>query len=201
MKDLRDALLDIKDKCETMKCSSAVKFAVQKSEAEQFFKKDKSEGEERIENIRELVTLAARYDMFPPLVGVEKFLEDASLASDQDELEKNTDAVKLMTVHASKGLEFECVFITGLEEDLFPHKKISESGISENEQEEERRLFYVALTRAKKKVFLIYAQARTIYGSTILNMPSEFITDIDDSLLENEAPMGGEREKVIWLDF
>jgi DNA helicase-2/ATP-dependent DNA helicase PcrA len=201
LQSLRTALADIKNQCEINKCSVAVKFAIQKSGIEDFLRQDKTEGEERMENIRELVTLASRYDIFPPLEGVERFLEDASLASDQDELEKDTNAVKLMTVHSSKGLEFDYVFISGLEDDLFPHKRLSESRISENEQEEERRLFYVALTRARKKVFLTYAQSRTIYGSTTVNMPSEFITDIDDSLLETEAPIGGEKEKFIWLDF
>ncbi len=140
---------------------------------------------ERLENLFELVSLATKYDQLSPEQGIEKLLEDASLASDQDEMEKDRNAVKLMTVHASKGLEFEYVFVTGLEEDLFPHSK---GGKKENIEaaEEERRLFYVALTRAQKKLFLSFAAVRTIFGSKQINVPSEFLEDIGDHLMEPE---------------
>jgi DNA helicase-2/ATP-dependent DNA helicase PcrA len=141
------------------------------------------DGEENLENLRELVSVAAQYS------SVEALLENAALATDQDELEKDNNAVKLMTVHASKGLEFDYVFITGLETDLFPHKRMNEHGISQAEEEEERRLFYVALTRAKKKVFLSYAQIRTIFGSQKINTPSEFISDIDKELIEEHREL------------
>ena len=106
-----------------------------------------------------------------------------------------------MTVHAAKGLEFDEVFIAGLEEGLFPHKKIFESSVSEEENEEERRLFYVALTRARKKVYLSFASVRTIFGTTQVNIPSEFISDISDDLIESEGrEMSGPRPKVIYFD-
>ena len=145
------------------------------------------EGTERVENIKELVTLATKYDDLPLPAGIEKMLEEAALASDQDSLiKKQTDSVKVMTVHAAKGLEFDYVFITGLEENLFPHKRMSEQNQSEQDNEEERRLFYVALTRARKKLFLCYASIRTIFGSKQMNIPSEFLSDIDEALVEQE---------------
>ena len=155
------------------------------------------EGTERIENIKELAVLASRYDkMFAENdievggnsweEGIQKLLEDASLASDQDSENPEKDGARLMTVHASKGLEFSYVFITGLEEGLFPHDRNNDENVSDEETEEERRLFYVAITRAKKKLFLSYAQTRTIFGNRGSNIPSEFVLEIPDEFLEHE---------------
>ena len=143
---------------------------------------DKSEeGIERIENIKELVALASRYNKESPEEGVEKFLEDVSLASDQDSDKEEVDGVRLMTVHASKGLEFAYVFVVGLEEGLFPHSR--DESLSEEDAEEERRLFYVAITRAKDRLFLTLARVRKIYGTDIAAEPSSFLADIDSSLM------------------
>ena len=90
----------------------------------------------------------------------------------------------LMTVHAAKGLEFPYVFVSGLEEGLFPHERLDATGI---DQEEERRLFYVALTRAGRKLWLTYANSRMIFGSTRVNLPSSFLVDIDAELVELEG--------------
>jgi DNA helicase II / ATP-dependent DNA helicase PcrA len=149
--------------------------------------------------MRELATLAIKYDHLPIGEGIEKLIEEAALATDQDSLTKNEDAVKLMTVHASKGLEFDYVFITGLEEDLFPHQRM---GTTKNKEdgEEERRLFYVAITRARKKIYLTYANTRTIFGSTQSNTPSQFISDIDESLIEKDETFEY-REKIIYLEL
>lgn len=146
---------------------------------------------ERIENIKELSALASRYDnLLGGGIGyeekIEKFLEDTALVSDQDSDKKEKNGVRLMTVHASKGLEFSYVFITGLEEGLFPHDRDNDENVSEEEAEEERRLFYVAVTRAKKKIFLSYAQTRTVFGNRGVNIPSEFILEIPDEYLERE---------------
>ena len=97
-----------------------------------------------------------------------------------------------MTVHASKGLEFDYVFITGLEDGLFPHGRTDVSEASE-ESEEERRLFYVALTRARKKLFLTHSQFRTIFGQRQACIPSDFISDIDESLTEEESHTSSRR--------
>jgi len=131
--------------------------------------------------------------------GIEKLIEEAALATDQDSLVRNEEAVKLMTVHASKGLEFDYVFITGLEEDLFPHQRM---GATKNKEdgEEERRLFYVALTRARKKIFLTYANTRTIFGSLQVTVPSQFICDIDEEYLEPDQTFEY-REKIVYLEL
>ncbi len=180
-------LSEIKSKIENEKISDVVKFVIQRSGLEEMFKKGKEEDLERLENLRELVTYASAFDYYPHEDGVLKFLEHAALFSDQDEIKDDRKGVKLMTVHAAKGLEFDVVFITGLEEDLFPHKRLDEDERSLEEGEEERRLFYVALTRARRKIFLTYASVRTVFGSREVRMPSEFVLDIDDDLLKRET--------------
>ncbi|TSD00125.1 MAG: ATP-dependent DNA helicase PcrA [Parcubacteria group bacterium Greene1014_15] len=182
----REILVNIREKAATLKPSELIKFVMKRSGIETTFKAENSEDSERLLNIQELVSLAIKYDTLPIPQGVEKMVEDAVLASDQDTLIKDENAVKLMTVHASKGLEFDNVFICGLEEGIFP----SSSGRNTKtlvEFEEERRLFYVALTRARKKVFLTCASVRTIFGQRETQVPSEFISDINDSLLEQAA--------------
>ncbi|OGJ01079.1 hypothetical protein A3G98_02560, partial [Candidatus Nomurabacteria bacterium RIFCSPLOWO2_12_FULL_37_8] len=185
----------IKEKIENNKASEVIKFVVEKSGIKEELSSGNEEDMERLENIKELATLALKYDNLENGRGVEKLLEDASLASDQDsimlneEKKKDVNAIKLMTVHASKGLEFKYVFITGLEDGLFPHEGHYEK---REDGEEERRLFYVAVTRAKERLFLSFANFRTIFGARIINAPSEFISDIPGDLLERE----GEKNKI-----
>ncbi len=188
-------LVEIREFALSHKTSETVKFVVRETGMEKIYKEGHEEDVERLENIRELATLALRYDLFDPETGITKFLEDAALASDQDEIEDKSVKVKLMTVHASKGLEFENVFITGLETGLFPHEGMG--GGEERDEEEERRLFYVALTRAKKKLFLSYSSVRTIFGSRQVNLPSDFLSDIPDHLLM--ADDGSNSLKTIYL--
>lgn len=188
-------LEEIKEKIQTEKVSQVIKYVVKRSGIEQELSSGTDEEIERLENIKELATLALKYDSLENGKGVEKLLEDASLASDQDSLiergeeKKKTDSVKLMTVHAAKGLEFKQVFIVGLEDGLFPHERHNDSQ-SSSDREEERRLFYVAITRAEKKVYLSFANFRTIFGSRQINSPSEFISDIPADLLEREGEKG-----------
>jgi DNA helicase II / ATP-dependent DNA helicase PcrA len=187
------------------KPSEVIKYVITESGIEKELKDGNDEDKERLENMYELATLAIKYDYLPVGEGIEKLLEEASLASDQDSLDqtiqakKNEEAVKLMTVHASKGLEFDYVFITGLEEGLFPHERI-EKVKSKDDGEEERRLFYVAVTRARKKLFLTSASSRTIFGSTQSNIPSQFITDIDTEFIETDQVFEY-REKIIYLEL
>jgi DNA helicase-2/ATP-dependent DNA helicase PcrA len=181
------------------KPSEVIKFVIKETGIEQELREGNDEDRERLENIRELATLAIKYDYLPLGEGIEKLIEEAALATDQDSLEKNEDAVKLMTVHASKGLEFDHVFITGLEEDLFPHQRIN-TVKNKEDNEEERRLFYVAITRARKKIFMTYANTRTIFGSTQSNTPSQFIGDISEDFLENDQTFEY-REKIIYLEL
>lgn len=182
--------------------SETVKFVIKESGLESEFRQGGEEEQERLENVRELVTLARRYDDKPGVEGIEAFLTEAALHSDQDEMEKPVAGVKLMTVHASKGLEFDFVFITGLEDGLFPHERMHEGKAATEDSEEERRLFYVALTRARKKVFLSYAQTRTIFGSRQVNVPSEFIFDVPAELVEKEEGTYGLLRKPLFsIDF
>jgi DNA helicase-2/ATP-dependent DNA helicase PcrA len=153
------------------------------------------EGEEREANVRELVSLALKYESLEPLEGIERLLEDATLASDQDALDGAKSAVRLMTVHAAKGLEFDHVFIAGLEQGLFPHERDGDA--TDAEREEERRLFYVALTRARKRVHLTCVSIRTVFGSRNVALPSEFLADISDHLLEAVEPGAIGKERVI----
>lgn len=202
VRSFRSLLSAIAQKTKTDKASEVIKYVLMMSGMEHAFKEEGDQ--ERLENARELATLALKYDAFVAPEGIEKMLEEAALASDQDTLDeqskgKQKNGVKLMTVHASKGLEFDYVFISGLEQDLFPHSKMSESANSPEESEEERRLFYVALTRAKKKLFLSRANVRTIFGNKQITLPSEFLADIDEDLKEIEEPVTG--IKSIFIDF
>ncbi|MEA3399577.1 MAG: UvrD-helicase domain-containing protein [Patescibacteria group bacterium] len=177
---------DIKKYTKKHTPSEIIKFILQKSGLEESLSKGSGDDLEKLDNIKELVSLATKYD------DIEKLLEDASLSSDQDNLEKGK-GVKLMTIHAAKGLEFKYVFITGLEQDLFPHSRIKKE-----ESEEERRLFYVALTRAEKKLFLSYTSLRTVFGTKQVNEVSEFIADIPEHLLEYQTDVSSEG-KVIYI--
>ncbi|MBP9802704.1 MAG: UvrD-helicase domain-containing protein [Candidatus Pacebacteria bacterium] len=201
-----EILEKIKEKIQTEKVSEIIKHTVKITGIERELLEGGEEELERLENIKELATLALKYDNLENGLGVEKLLEDASLASDQDSIMINAetrlrqgydgqekikkDGVKLMTVHAAKGLEFKYVFITGLEDGLFPHERLGDKKNGED-SEEERRLFYVALTRAEKKLFLSFATFRTIFGSRQINAPSEFISDIPQDIIEREGEEPG----------
>ena len=189
----------IKKESEEKKPSEVIKFIIRESGLELELQKGNDEDKERLENMRELATLATKYDYLPKMEGVEKLLEECALTSDQDTLEKNEKAVKLMTVHASKGLEFDYVFITGLEEDLFPHQPVGKDEKTPEEMEEERRLFYVAITRARKKLFLTCTEMRTIFGSQQMNLPSHFLADFNNDFLEEEK--FEYREKIVYLEW
>jgi DNA helicase-2/ATP-dependent DNA helicase PcrA len=133
------------------------------------------ESEGRLENLAELVGSAEEAE------SIEQFLEQVSLVSDQDEIDGDDSQVMLMTVHAAKGLEFPAVFIMGLEEGVFPHlRSIGEP----DEMEEERRLAYVAITRAQERLYLSHAWSRTLYGGTQYNPPSRFLDEIPARLVE-----------------
>ncbi|MCI5108686.1 MAG: UvrD-helicase domain-containing protein [Candidatus Pacebacteria bacterium] len=173
-------LSKIYEKAGKVKMSDFIKHTLKVSGLQEQLSNDGDDGLERLENIYELASLASRYDKLDPEEALDNFLSDAALATDQDNISSD-ESVKLMTVHASKGLEFDYVFITGLEEGLFPHERLDDK---DTDNEEERRLFYVAITRARNKVFLSYAHSRTVFGSSDLRIPSEFIGDIDPSFIE-----------------
>ena len=130
------------------------------------------QGEARQENVKELLSVAQEYQD----AGLDGFLEEVSLVSDLDSADFNGDAVTLMTLHAAKGLEFPVVFMTGLEETIFPH---SRALYDQSEMEEERRLCYVGMTRARQELYMVYANSRLLYGGVQHNPPSRFLSEID----------------------
>ena len=199
VRSLRALLLRIKETALTKTPSELIRFVAVEAGFERTFKEDKLEGSERLENLRELGNLAARYDSELQGEALEKFLETSALQSDQDELKDEANAARLMTVHAAKGLEFDTVFIVGLEEGLFPYARAEETAAAtEKSEEEERRLCYVALTRAQKKIYLSYASSRTVFGSKNQQLPSSFISDIPPYLLDTES--AGWLGTTIYLD-
>jgi len=142
------------------------------------------EGESKLENVRELSTVAEKYGSKRKASEVLKdFLEEVSLLSAEEENQDGKDRVQLMTLHSAKGLEFDIVFIAGMEEGIFPH---SSSALDPKEMEEERRLCYVGITRAKKAIYLINARTRHLFGNLQANNPSRFIKDIPEHLTNNE---------------
>lgn len=158
--------------------------------------KEGPEGEVRLENVRELISVAKKYDSSEAREEHEDvlaaFLEEVALASDVDNVDQGSEAVHLMTMHSAKGLEFPIVFIAGLEEGVLPH---SRSLLSYEEMEEERRLMYVGLTRAKEKLFLLFTRSRMLFGSTHMNAPSRFLDDIPEELLVHSSHREAEQKK------
>lgn len=142
------------------------------------------ENESRIENLKELITVASRYDEEIPPEGLRRFLEEISLLEGLSANSDNDNVVTLMTIHAAKGLEFDHVFVAGVEEGLFPH---TNSILDQKEMEEERRLAYVAITRAKRNLYLTHAVSRRYFGSIQRNPVSRFVEDIDQKLLTKAA--------------
>jgi len=151
---------------------------------EKFLLDGSEEGQMRYENVEELLTVAKKYEEFESAESLKLFLEEVALVSDTDNIDQNKDAVHLMTLHSAKGLEFKVVFIVGLEEGILPH---SRSMLSAEEMEEERRLMYVGITRAKEKVYLLFTGERNIFGSTQSNPPSRFLDDIPSHLIEGAS--------------
>ena len=150
------------------------------------------DGEDRWDNILELRTVANDYRHLAPKDSLSSFLEGVALVSDVDSYDEKVDAVTLITLHAAKGLEFPVVFIVGMEEGLLPHRKSSDDP---DQMEEERRLCYVGITRAKQRVYLVRAFRRSSLGSTLVNLPSRFLLDIPPHLVM--PPRGYAPEKAM----
>lgn len=140
--------------------------------------------EDRVNNIKELSSMFIKYEEESEDANLSEFLEDIALISDIDSYNEDEDAVVLMTLHSAKGLEFPVVFIPGMEEGIFPG---NQSMFSEEDLEEERRLAYVGITRAKKKLYLISSQQRMLYGQTSRNMPSRFLREIPSSVIDDQS--------------
>ena len=148
-----------------------------------------AEADARIENIKELVGSIGDFEEEAEVPSLDNFLELVALQTDVDAANFNTEQVTLMTVHAAKGLEFDAVFVTGLEEGLFPLIRQGEAIFTDSEElDEERRLGYVAMTRARKKLFLTRARTRKLFGNTRTNPPSRFIANVPAAITKNLTP-------------
>ena len=142
------------------------------------------ESEIRLENLEEFKSITKAFEERIGLVSLEDFLYEVSLVNDKDEYKDSRHKVSLMTIHSVKGLEYDFVFVLGLEEGIFPHLN---SLMSSSETEEERRLCYVAITRAKEKLYLLNARRRTLFGKEGINPPSRFLGEINDDLIESNT--------------
>ena len=173
---------EAKSKKDNMQISEFVKYVLKKSGYIKALEDEKTiEAENRIENLEEFLTVAMEFEKEEAEANLTNFLEGMTLSSDVDNMEENEDTVTLMTLHSAKGLEFPVVFLVGMEEGIFPgFRSIGEP----KEIEEERRLCYVGVTRAKENLFLTCTKMRTMFGSTSCNSPSRFLEEIPTDLLD-----------------
>jgi len=165
----------------------------------ELFNDKSTEGVQRYENIQELLNSIKEWTESPDNEegevmdkGLGSYLQQITLLTDADEKDENADTVKLMTIHAAKGLEFDCVFAAGLEEMLFPNAMAINT---REELEEERRLFYVVITRARKKLWISYANTRYKFGSLVQNEPSRFIEELPEQFIDRSFAGGGSRNQ------
>ena len=199
-RDMINELIKEKDK---IKVSELIKKTLKDSGYEDMLNSEGTkETEIRFDNLMEFIGVAIEFENENAENSLGDFLDSIALVSDVDNLDESTDAVTLMTMHSAKGLEFDNVFLVGMEEGLFPSKR----SIEEDAQtEEERRLCYVAITRAKKHLFITNTKKRTLYGSTTYSIPSRFIDEIPEKLLsetsiENKENKGARNNQNTWLD-
>ncbi|NWJ44628.1 MAG: UvrD-helicase domain-containing protein [Chloroflexi bacterium] len=194
---IRNALLDFVNLLEAfirargeMTLLELFDYVMEKSGYELSLRDGSEEGEERWHNVQELRTVCQEYNHMPGNDALPAFMEDVALVADVDKFNPDADAATLITLHAAKGLEFPVVFIVGLEEGILPHSRSLEN---ENQLEEERRLLYVGITRAKNRLYLVYAFRRSLYGGqNIPTKPSRFLLDLPSQLVKGyqQAPTG-----------
>jgi DNA helicase-2/ATP-dependent DNA helicase PcrA len=157
-----------------------IELVIKKSGYEKYLDDGTTTGSERVENVRELLSVGQEYLKNHDEVSLDEFLEEIALIADIDNWNPNEEAVTLMTFHAAKGLEFRAVFMAGMEENLFPH---ANSSWDNEKLEEERRLCYVGITRAEERLYMTITRSRMLYGKTLSNSPSRFLADIPAHLV------------------
>lgn len=191
----KDLILSLKKVSETVSLTELIDKVLDASGIRKELEAEKSiEAEVRLENLKEFKSITKAFEERLGLVSLEDFLYEISLVNDKDEYSEAKDKVSLMTVHSVKGLEFDIVFVIGLEEGIFPHMN---SLYSSYDVEEERRLCYVAITRAREKLYLFNARRRVLFGNEQINPPSRFLGEIDKDLLETNTGARKESEKKI----
>ena len=190
-------ILDMQKKCENLTLTEMVDLVLKDSGMKAEYEGDKSlESEIRLENLEEFKSITKGYEEEYGVISLTDFLNEVAIVSDVSEHQESANKVSLMTIHAVKGLEFDNVFIVGMEEGIFPHyNAINEGRVAAIE--EERRLCYVAITRAKKNLWMLNAKRRMLFGNTQINMPSRFMEEIDDKYLDIENNRTGIIDKMV----
>ena len=173
--ELSDIISSLRTISQESSVSGLIESLIKRIEYLEYLQDGSMQAESRQENVQELLSVASEYSD----LGIEGFLEEVSLLSGADNLETKQNSVTLMTLHSAKGLEFPVVFMSGMEETIFPH---SRALYDASEMEEERRLCYVGMTRAKQELYLLNASSRMLYGGLQHNPPSRFLSDIDSKI-------------------
>ncbi len=181
--ELNDMLTALRELVDEVPPAALIDSLVRRIDYLSYLDDGTAQGESRQENVKELIGVAGSYQD----VGLEGFLEEVALISDVDQADFNSDAMTLMTLHAAKGLEFPVVFMVGMEETIFPH---SRALYDQSEMEEERRLCYVGMTRAREELYLISATGRMLYGGVQHNPPSRFLSEVDGQVQYDTASFG-----------
>ena len=182
--EFKKLILELTEDAKDLDLTELIDVVLEKSGMKEELEKEHTlEADIRLENLMEFKSITENYQKETGTVNLEDFLEDISIVADSSEHETLDNAVTLMTMHAAKGLEFKVVFLIGMEEGIMPH---SMSLNEESELEEERRLCYVGITRAKERLYITNAKRRMLFGNTNMNPPSRFIAEIDSNLIEKE---------------
>lgn len=182
--EFKKLILELTEDAKDLDLTELIDVVLEKSGMKEELEKEHTlEADIRLENLMEFKSITENYQKETGTVNLEDFLEDISIVADSSEHETLDNAVTLMTMHAAKGLEFKVVFLIGMEEGIMPH---SMSLNEESELEEERRLCYVGITRAKERLYITNAKRRMLFGNTNMNPPSRFIAEIDGNLIEKE---------------
>ena len=182
--EFKKLILELTEDAKDLDLTELIDVVLEKSGMKEELEKEHTlEADIRLENLMEFKSITENYQKETGTVNLEDFLEDISIVADSSEHQTLDNAVTLMTMHAAKGLEFKVVFLIGMEEGIMPH---SMSLNEESELEEERRLCYVGITRAKERLYITNAKRRMLFGNTSMNPPSRFIAEIDSNLIEKE---------------
>lgn len=182
LNEFGDMLATMRDVMEDAPPSAVIESLIRRIDYYGYLSDGTAQAEARIENVKELLSVARNYEE----QGMDVFLEEVSLVSDVDQADLSGNAVTLMTLHAAKGLEFPAVFMVGMEETVFPH---SRALYDQSEMEEERRLCYVGMTRAREELYMIYTSSRMLYGGVQHNPPSRFLSEVDATFIPSDASL------------